>query len=187
LDEEGTLARLQQLRQRVIDPAIDAHHGYMVRPTGDGVLVVFLSAVDAVRCALAMRRAVDEHARDTPQAPQIVVRFGIHVGDVVVDTNGDLIGDGVNIAARLESIAEPGGISLSRTAYDQVRGKLELAVRDQGPQQLRNIVEPVQVFAIDRSDSPQYMQQFGSRVLKAALAAGVAIAAIVAGAFWLAQ
>jgi adenylate cyclase len=186
-DEEETPAPFRQLRQRVIDPAIGAHRGHIVKATGDGLLVVFSSAVDAVRCALAIQRAVDAPETDTPHARRIVFRIGINVGDVVVDADGGLMGGGANIATRLESISEPGGISLSRAAYDQVRGKLDLAVRDQGPQRLRDIAEPVQVFAIDRADSAQSMQQYGSRVLKAALAAVAAIAAFVASAFWLAQ
>jgi adenylate cyclase len=183
-NEEETPTRLRLLRQRVIDPAIGVHRGHIVKSTGDGLLVLLSSAVDAVRCALAIQRAVDEHATDIPHARQIVFRIGIHFGDVVVHADADLIGD---IAARLESITEPGGISLSRTAYDQVRGKLDLAVRDQGLQQLRNIAEPVQVFAIDRSDSAHSMRRFGSRVLRAALAAVVAITAFIASAFWLTQ
>jgi adenylate cyclase len=186
-DEEETLARLRLLRQRVINSALDAHRGHIVKSTGDGLLAEFSSAVNAVRCAIAIQRAVDEHETGIPHARQIVFCIGINVGDVIADADGDLVGDGVNVAARLESIAEPGGIWLSRTAYDQVRGKLDLAVRDQGLQQLRNIAELVQVFAIDRSNSAQSMQQFGNRVLKAAFAGAVAIAAIVASAFWLTQ
>jgi adenylate cyclase len=186
-NEEAMLARLRQLRQRVIDPAIGVHRGHIVKSTGDGLIVKFSSAVDAVRCALVIQRAVDEHEADMPHARLIFFRIGIHVGDVIVGVNGDLLGDGANFAARLERIAEPGGISLSQAAYDQVRGKLDLAVRDQGPQRLRDIAEPVQIFAIDRSYSAYSMQQFGSRVLKAALAGAVAIAAIVAGTLWLMQ
>ena len=186
-DDAEALARLQLFRQRMIHPVIATHRGQIIKSTSDGLLVAFSSAVDAVHCALAIQRTLDEHEMELPHAPQMVFRIAINVGDVVVDTAGNLMGDGVNIAARLESIAEPGGISLSRTAYDQVRDKLDLVVRAQGVQQLRNNGEPVQVFAIDRSNSAHSMRQFGSRVFKAALAGVVFIAAIAAGVLLLTQ
>jgi adenylate cyclase len=186
-DDAETLARLRLFRQRMIHSAIGTHRGRIIKSTSDELLVAFSSAVDAVHCALTIQRTLDEHEMEMPQGRQIVFRIAINVGDVVVDTAGNLMGDGVNMATRLESIAEPGGISLSRTAYDQVKDKLDLVVRDQGLKQLRTTGDPVQVFAIDRSHSVHAMRQFGSRVLKAALAGVVLIAAIVAGVFLLTQ
>jgi class 3 adenylate cyclase len=125
-DEEGTLARLRTLRRDLIDPEIDAHRGRIVRIMGDGILAEFASAVDAVRCAVAMQRGLAGAAAGPPEQ-RFQYRVGINVGDVLADGD-DILGDSVNIAARLEGIAEPGGICLSAAAYEQVRGKLEIAV-----------------------------------------------------------
>src|SRR5262249_36930055 len=125
LDEEGTLARLRSLRREGIDPAIAAHRGRIVKTTGDGMLVEFQSVVDAVRCAVAMQGATAEREAVLPQERRIAFRVGINLGDIVVEGD-DILGDGVNISARLESIAEPGGICLSASAHEQVRGKIEL-------------------------------------------------------------
>jgi adenylate cyclase len=152
-DEEGTLERLLALRRDVVDPALAEHHGRLVKTTGDGLLVEFASVVDAVRCAIAVQRGMAQ--RNTEVAPErrILFRIGINLGDVVAEGN-DLLGDGVNVAARLEGIAEPGGICLSRAAYDQARGKIDLAVRDLGEQRLKNIAEPVRAFAVELGGSP---------------------------------
>jgi class 3 adenylate cyclase len=145
-DEVGTLARLKTHRRVLVDPKIDEHRGRIVNTTGDGLLVEFASAVDAVRCAVAVQRSMAVEA-DKPPEGQIQFRVGINVGDVVADGD-DILGDSVNIAARLESIAEPGGICLSAAAYEQVRGKIELAVTDMGEQDLKNIARPLRTYRV---------------------------------------
>src|SRR5271169_4237249 len=147
-DEDRTLSRLRGLRSDLIDPAIDAHHGRVVKRTGDGSLVEFRSVVDAVRCAIEVQNGLIERNAGVPPERRIEFRVGIHLGDVVEEADGDLMGDGVNIAARLESIAEPGAICLSEDAYRQVKGRLELAVRDLGPKELKNIAEPIRVYSL---------------------------------------
>ena len=142
-DEEGTLARLQTLRRQLIDPEIDAHRGRIVRISGDGILIEFASVVDALRCALAVQRGIAAAAVE----PQIQFRVGINVGDVLADGD-DILGDSVNIAARLEGIAEPGGICLSAAAYEQVRGKIEVEVADMGEQDLKNIARPLRTYRV---------------------------------------
>src|SRR5262245_62656620 len=124
MDEERTLARLRGLRGDLIDPAIAAHHGRVVKRTGDGILIEFRSVVDAVRCAVEVQNGMAERNAGLPPERRIVFRVGIHVGDVIEEADGDLMGDGVNIAARLEGIAAPGGIFLSEDAYRQVRDRL---------------------------------------------------------------
>jgi class 3 adenylate cyclase len=145
-DEVGTLARLKTHRRVLVDPKIDEHRGRIVNNTGDCLLVEFASAVDAVRCAVAVQRSMAVEA-DKPPEGQIQFRVGINVGDVVADGD-DILGDSVNIAARLESIAEPGGICLSAAAYEQVRGKIELAVTDMGEQDLKNIARPLRTYRV---------------------------------------
>lgn len=145
LDEEGTLARLKSCRQVLIDPKIGEHRGRIVKTTGDGMLVEFGSAVDAVRCAVEIQRAMANSFVDTPQEMSIQFRIGIHVGDIIIDSD-DIFGDGVNIAARLEGIAEPGGICISDDAYRQIRGKTEIAYDDMGQQSLKNISEPMRAW-----------------------------------------
>jgi adenylate cyclase len=146
-DEEGTLERLRTLRRELIDPAVIEHHGRIVKTTGDGFLVEFASVVDAVRCAIAIQRGIARRNTEVSVEKRILFRVGINLGDVVAEGD-DLLGDGVNLAARLEGIAEPGGICLSRAAYDQARGKIDLAVKDLGEQRLKNIAEPVQVYSV---------------------------------------
>ena len=154
-DEDRTLARLRGLRSDLIDPAIAAHHGRTVKRTGDGVLIEFRSVVDAVRCAIEMQNGMVERNAGLPPERRIEFRVGIHLGDVVEESDGDLMGDGVNIAARLEGIAEPGTICLSEQAYWQVKSRLDLAVSDLGATQLKNIAEPVRVYAIEVGKSAQ--------------------------------
>jgi adenylate cyclase len=129
-DEEGTLARLRALRSDLIDPAIAAHRGRIVKRTGDGSLIEFRSVVDAVRCAIQVQNGMVERNIDVPEDRRIAFRIGLHLGDVVEEADGDLMGDGVNIAARLEGICQPGAICLSEDAYRQVKGRLDLAVID---------------------------------------------------------
>ena len=143
-DEVGTLARLKTHRRDLVDPKIDEHRGRIVNTTGDGLLVEFASAIDAVRCALAVQRSMAAEAGEPPER-QIQFRVGINVGDVLADGD-DILGDSVNIAARLEAIAEAGGICLSAAAYEQVRGKIELAVVDIGEQDLKNIARPLRTY-----------------------------------------
>ncbi len=147
-DEDRTLARLRALRSDLIDPTIAVHHGRVVKRTGDGALVEFRSVVDAVRCALEIQHAMVERNAGVPSDRRIDFRIGVHLGDVVEESDGDLMGDGVNIAARLEGIAPPGAICLSEDAYRQVRARLDLSVSDLGEKQLKNIVEPMRVYAL---------------------------------------
>ena len=147
-DEEGTLARLRGLRRDLIDPAIAKHHGRIVKRTGDGSLIEFRSVVDAVRCAIECQKGMVERNAGQPPERRMEFRVGIHLGDVVEEADGDLMGDDVNIAARLEGIAEPGAICLSEHAYWQVKGRLDLKVNDLGPTQLKNIAEPIRVYSL---------------------------------------
>ena len=146
-DEEGTLARLKAVRKTLVDPAIAAHRGRIVKTTGDGALVEFASAVDAARSAIEVQRGMAERNADVPQQIRLEFRIGIHVGDIIIDDN-DIFGDGVNIAARLEGIAEPGGICISDDAQRQVRGKVDIAFEDMGSQTLKNIVEPMRAWRL---------------------------------------
>ncbi len=152
-DEEGTPARLKAVRRDLVDPAIASHRGRIVKTTGDGMLVEFASAVDAVRGAADVQRAMAEQNAAVPEDKRIEFRIGIHVGDIIIDDD-DIFGEGVNIAARLEAIAEPGGVCLSNDAYRQVRGKTEIACDDIGPQSLKNISEPVHAWRIRLSEIP---------------------------------
>jgi adenylate cyclase len=148
-DEDRTLSRLRGLRSDLVDPAIAAHHGRIVKRTGDGTLVEFRSVVDAVRCAIEVQNGMVERNAGLPPERRIEFRIGIHLGDVVEESDGDLMGDGVNIAARLEGIAKPGAICLSEDAYRQVKTRLDLAVNDLGETQLKNIAEPVRVYSLE--------------------------------------
>src|SRR5580693_6917644 len=148
-DEERTLARLRALRSDLFDPTIALHHGRVVKRTGDGILIEFRSVVDAVRCAIEVQNGMAERNGGLPQERRIELRVGIHLGDVVEEADGDLMGDGVNIAARLEGIAKPGAICLSEDAYRQVKGRLDLVVSDLGQTELKNIVEPIRVYSLE--------------------------------------
>ena len=143
------LSRLRGLRSDLIDPAIAAHHGRVVKRTGDGIIIEFRSVVDAVRCAIEVQTGMVERNAGVQPERRIEFRVGIHLGDVVEEADGDLMGDGVNIAARLEGIAAPGAICLSEDAYRQVKGRLDLAVSDLGPTQLKNIAEPIRVYSLE--------------------------------------
>src|SRR3954462_5415122 len=154
-DEEGTLAQLKSHRKTLLDPAIAANRGRIVKTTGDGVLVEFASAVDATRCAVEIQRGMAAQNADVAQGKKIEFRIGIHVGDIIID-DSDIFGDGVNIAARLEGIAEPGGVCISDDAQRQVRGKVQVTFDDMGPQNLKNITEPMRAWRgrIDRGAAP---------------------------------
>src|SRR6267154_1161400 len=138
-DEDRILARLRALRSDLIDPTIAVHRGRVVKRTGDGALVEFRSVVDAVRCAVEVQNGMVERNAGLPPERRIEFRLGIHLGDVVEESDGDLMGDGVNIAARLEGICEPGDICLSEDAFRQVKGRLDLSVTDLGPRSLRSV------------------------------------------------
>ena len=147
-DEDRILARLRTLRSDLIDPTIAVHHGRIVKRTGDGTIIEFRSVVDAVRCAIEMQNGLIERNAGVAEDRRIEFRVGIHVGDVVEESDGDLMGDGVNIAARLEGIAKPGAICLSEDAYRQVSGRLEMEVTDLGPTQLKNIDRPIRAYSL---------------------------------------
>ncbi len=146
-DEEGTLERLKAHRRDLIDPKIAEHHGRIVKTTGDGLLAEFASAVDAARCAVEIQRDMAERTNAVPQDQRIELRIGIHVGDIIIDGD-DIFGDGVNIAARLEGLAEPGDVLLSRTVHDQVRDRLGLGFEDLGERALKNIARPMRVYRL---------------------------------------
>ena len=150
VDEEGTLARLKEIRKTIVDPMIAAHRGRIVKTTGDGVLVDFVSAVDAARCSVEIQRGMAAQNADVPPDIRIEYRIGIHIGDIIIDEN-DIFGDGVNIAARLEGVAEPGGVCISDDAQRQIRGKVDMTFDDIGPKNLKNIVEPVRAWRLRRS------------------------------------
>src|SRR5260221_1173468 len=147
IDEEGALAQLKALRKTLFDPKITDHRGRIVKNTGDGALVEFASVVDAVRCADEIQRGVAGQNIDVPQDKRIELRIGIHVGDIIIEDD-DIFGDGVNIAVRLEGIAEPGGISISDDAHRQIRGKVDITFEDLGSQSLKNIAEPMRVWRV---------------------------------------
>ena len=144
-DEEGTLAQLKAIRKKLFDPKISDYRGRIVKNTGDGALVEFASVIDALRCAGEIQRGMEEQNTDVPQDKRIEFRIGVHVGDIIIEVN-DIFGDGVNIAARLEGIAEPGGICISDDTYRQIRGKVDIAFEDMGPQSLKNITEPMRTW-----------------------------------------
>ena len=146
-DEEGTLAALRALRAELIDPRIAGHNGRLVKLMGDGALVEFASVVDALRCAAEIQRAMAAHNADIPEDRRIVLRIGINLGDIIVEGE-DIYGDGVNVAARLEGLAEPGGICISRSVFDQVKGKVDLGFEYQGEQEVKNIADPVPVYRV---------------------------------------
>src|SRR5258707_1458034 len=146
-DEEGTLAALKILRRELADPSIKEHRGRIVKTTGDGLLVEFASVVDAVRCAVEVQREMAERNASVPAERLIEFRIGINLGDIIIDKR-DIYGDGVNVAARLEALAEPGGICVSRVVRDQVRDKLGFAFEDIGEQQVKNIARPIRVHRI---------------------------------------
>jgi adenylate cyclase len=147
MDEEGTHVQLKEHLHALVDPKISEHRGRVVKNTGDGLLAEFSSAVDAVRCAVDVQRGMSERNAKVPQDKRIEFRVGINVDDIIID-EGDIFGDGVNIAARLEGLAEPGGICVSSRVQEDVRGKLDIQFEDMGEQQLKNIEHPVWVYQV---------------------------------------
>src|SRR5262252_566681 len=147
LDEEGTHERLQAYLRQLVDPKIAEHRGRIVKNTGDGFLAEFASVVDAVRCAAELQRGMAERNAGTQPQKRIEFRIGVNLGDVIVEEH-DIFGDGVNVAARLEALAEPGGVCVSRVVRDQVRDRLDYAFEDMREQQVKNIARPVRVYAL---------------------------------------
>src|SRR5580698_2671328 len=147
-DEEGTHERVKAYLRELVDPKIREHHGRIVKTTGDGVLAEFASVVDAVRCAGEIQHAMADRDLDLAEERRLRFRIGVNLGDVIAD-GGDIYGDGVNIAARLEGLAEPGGICVSARVQEDAAGKLDLVFRDLGEQQLKNIARQVRAYAID--------------------------------------
>jgi adenylate cyclase len=187
-DEDRILARLRALRSDLIDPTVAVHNGRVVKRTGDGAIVEFRSVVDAVRCAIEVQNGMVERNAGLPTERRIQFRIGIHLGDVVEESDGDLMGDGVNIAARLEGIAAPGTICLSEQAYWQVKSRLDLAVSDLGSTKLKNIVEPVHVYSLEvgktplaKAIKPAVAKQ---RSIFMPLAAGIVALIAIAGSAW---
>src|SRR5512143_2752966 len=150
-DEEGTLRQLKSHRKELVDPKITEHRGRIVKTTGDGMLVEFVSVVDAVRCAVEIQRGMAERNAEVPDEKRIEFRVGINVGDSISDAN-DIYGDGVNVAARLEALAKPGGILVSRNVYDQVRDKLSFSFEDLGEQTVKNIARPIGIHRIELAE-----------------------------------
>jgi TolB-like protein/class 3 adenylate cyclase len=153
-DEEGTLAALQAVRRELSDPKIAEHRGRIVKTTGDGLLAEFASVVDAVRCAVEVQREMSARNAAAPAGRRIEFRMGINLGDIIIE-DGDIFGDGVNIAARLEALAQPGGICLSAAAHEQVRDRLDIAFDDLGEQQVKNIARPVRIYGVALGASPR--------------------------------
>jgi adenylate cyclase len=193
VDEDRILARLRALRSDLIDPTIAIHNGRVVKRTGDGAIIEFRSVVDAVRCAIEIQNSMIERNAGLPADNRIEFRIGIHVGDVVQEEDGDLMGDGVNIAARLEGISAPGAICLSEDAYRQVKGRLEVAVTDLGSTQLKNIAEPLRTYSLQVGTPAPIKQPPGKSSqgpkrlsARALLAAGIAalLVAIALGSWY---
>jgi adenylate cyclase len=164
-DEGGTLRRLRAIRDQLIDPAIAAQHGRLVKTTGDGLLVEFGSVVSALQCATEIQAGMADRNAGVPQDERIEFRMGLNVGDVVVE-DGDIFGDGVNVAARLEPLAEPGGICVSARVREDAAGKLDLPFADRGEQRLKNIGRPVHVYSIGRNTTASDAVHRGTRPLR---------------------
>jgi class 3 adenylate cyclase len=193
-DEVGTLRALKNCRRDLIDPAITARHGRIVKTTGDGLLAEFPSAVDAVVCAVTIQRTVALRNTSLPEASWLSLRIGINVGDIIID-EGDIFGDGVNVAARLERLCQPGGLCISRTVRDQIDQKLPLVFEDLGEQMLKNIAHPIHVFGLAHQAivaAPDFVPStvasswFRRHASPATQALGVilALVAVVAAVWW---
>ncbi len=181
-DEAGTIARVTSLRAEIIDPLLDRHHGRLIKLIGDGTLSVFDSVVDAVNCAAAIQRAVRQRNEDRPEATPIVLRVGINLGDVALLEN-DVYGDGVNVAARLEGLCDPGGVMISGTAYDHLQGKTDLAFKFVGEQQVKNITRPVRAYrARALGDAPRRWRR--PRPPAKWLAAALMLILVAGGGWW---
>jgi TolB-like protein/class 3 adenylate cyclase len=189
-DEEGTLARLKAHRRELVDPKIAEHRGRIVKTTGDGMLVEFGSVVDAVRCAAEVQRGILDRDRDVTDERRIRFRIGVNLGDIIVD-GGDIFGDGVNVAARLEALAEPGGVCVSHTVRDQIHDKLPYVLDDLGEQFVKNIARPIRAYALSPETivglpaaSISRIAPRRSRVQPVMISAAVAAALVIAGVAW---
>ena len=192
-DEEGTHDRLKAHRRELIDPKIAEYRGRIVKTTGDGLLVEFSSVVDAIRCAAEVQRAMIDRDAGVPKERRIVFRIGINLGDVISD-DGDIFGDGVNVAARLEGLADPGGICISGTVYDHIRDKLPYPLDDLGEQHFKNIARPVRVYSLPRRavaalppipDTPLALRKgYSRRVLVAGVGSVLAVGLGAVAALW---
>ena len=188
-DEAGTMVRLEGLKDEVLVPLIAQHHGRVVKLMGDGFLVEFASVVDALTCALAWQEAVEAQAEQVPEERALRFRIGVNLGDVMVKDD-DLYGDGVNVAARLEGLAEPGSVLVSRTVFTHAKGKVAAAFEDLGERELKNIAEPVRVFRVSMASevarTPTVAKATSrSRRLLVAAATAVLLAAAAGAALWL--
>jgi adenylate cyclase len=188
-DEAGTIARLKALRKEFIEPLIADYRGRVVKLMGDGVLVEFASAVDAVECAVAVQRGVAEREAAVPDARRIAFRIGVNIGDIIVE-DGDILGDGVNVAARLEGLAEPGEICIARNVDNQVKTKLDLAFEPMGEHRVKNIAEPVTAYRVNL-DAPGRASRrspvWTQRRWQAAAAMVALLVALGAGGAWYAR
>ncbi|MDH3741730.1 MAG: adenylate/guanylate cyclase domain-containing protein, partial [Hyphomicrobiales bacterium] len=187
-DEEGTIARLRATRDELIDPSIARHNGRIVKTMGDGLLIEFTSVVDAVRSAAEVQRAMAERNTGAPGSERIEFRVGINLGDVVVEGD-DIMGDGVNVAARLEGLAEPGGVCISGTAFDQVRDKLDVGYEHLGEQEVKNIARPVRVYKVllrpaDEGKMVGVKPTGRPQKLRWAAAAAIILGVFTAGGVW---
>lgn len=189
-DEEGTLARLAAHRRELIDPEFASHNGRIVKLMGDGVLVEFASVVDAVRCAAEIQRGMAARNESEAEDQRIILRIGINLGNIIVEGD-DIHGDGVNVAARMEQLAAPGGIIISGTAFDHARNKADVGFEDIGPQQVKNIAEPVRTYHVllDPKDAAKFVRekpgrQRSQRWLAPGAAAAAVVLAIVAVVLW---
>jgi adenylate cyclase len=171
-DEEGTIARLRELRSELVDPAVITHRGRIVKTMGDGFLIEFQSAVDAVRSAIEIQRGLTGR-RPADGSDPIRLRVGIHTCDALVEPDGDLLGDGVNIATRLQEIADPGTVCLSEDAFHQVRNKIPVSIVDRGKVDLKNIPQPMRVFSLQAGDEGDGSEDMPAGSIEAMQAAGV--------------
>jgi adenylate cyclase len=183
-DEKGTHARLKALLQEVVEPKVAEHHGRIAKLRGDGALVEFGSVVDAVECAAAIQKGIAEHQAELPEAQRIAFRIGINIGDVIIEGD-DIYGDGVNVAARLEALAEPGEIWVSRTVYDHAKGKVAVGFEPMGEQRVKNIPEPVTVYRVvtapDQVARMRWLKRATRRWRLAALAAAAGVLLLAGG------
>src|ERR1700758_5062139 len=190
VDEEGTHERLKAHLGQLIDPKIKEHHGRIVKNTGDGMLAEFSSVVDAVRCAAEMQRAMGDRNAEIPEDKRITFRVGVNLGDVIAEDN-DIYGDGVNVAARLGGLAEPGGICISRVVRDQIRDKLPYPFEDKGDQSVKNIARSVRVFALRPeavaelpATSVSALEPRRPRIAFAAMATAAVMALVITAVAW---
>jgi formylglycine-generating enzyme required for sulfatase activity/class 3 adenylate cyclase len=181
IDEEGTLARLKRIRRELIDPTIAEYNGRLIKNTGDGALVVFESPVEAVRCAIVIQQSMVGRNATMPHTQWILFRIGVNLGDIIIDDDGDIYGDGVNIAARLESLAEPGGINISGGVYEQIKNKLVCGYQSLGDRKVKNITDPVPIYRV-LPDPAAVRRAHRSRGLLAA--AAVVLVCVLAGGGW---